>query len=75
MSDKQKREAQELLARRFPGSKVDVMDDNAYAGWIRVSHIKHFFGIHTYIPTERWDKETDSVRYVGECCWLCDARR
>ena len=56
----------------------DRMSDWQFRIWEFTSKVKHLFGRHTYVPSERWDfnEETGEamVGFEGVVCWLCDAR-
>jgi hypothetical protein len=51
--------------------KRDRMDDLTYRFWDAAATVRHWFGFHTMVPTERWDLDAGSIQFVGRTCWKC----
>jgi hypothetical protein len=43
--------------------------------WNQWAQIKHVLRVHTFVALEEWDPEADAMQYIGEICWVCEARR
>lgn len=69
----QEREIEEVMAKRW-GGKVRPWNTTRYHRWLLMVKLKHVFGVHTYIPIERWDIERDTISYEGLLCWECERR-
>lgn len=57
------------------GNGEQRMSDWGYFWWDLKATVRHWFGHHTMIPSETWQKDPDRrLRIVktGERCWKCE---
>lgn len=59
-----------MLNKRFPNHSL--MPAQNIDRWLWIQRVKHVVGIHTYVEVERWDRERDTIQFVGLRCWFCD---
>ena len=50
-----------------------TMTDLEFAWWQLKRRILHWFGQHSWIPIEHWDKPENGgmVEIIGYSCWFC----
>lgn len=46
-------------------------EEARFSLWDLVARVKHFVGIHTWVPTEEWDTERGTIQFIGDQCWMC----
>lgn len=51
------------------------MTDTQYGVWNVWAHVKHLIGIHTWVPSERWQLEEGLIEIIGYACWVCPATK
>ena len=59
----------EAIAKSAGGRIVqpDLLDAVEYV-WC---HVKHWFGVHTFIDVYHWDVDSGQVSYIGQECRRC----
>lgn len=55
--------------------KSAKMTDRQFAFWNARAKILHFFGVHSWVPSERWMLEEGLIEIVGYVCWVCPATK
>jgi hypothetical protein len=58
-------------------NRKKAMTDRQFYWWRFTSKIKHWFGIHAWVPLEDWKHVEDHgfIEIIGYSCWHCPARK
>jgi hypothetical protein len=70
-------EAVDRFLKQYAPNGEERMGDLEFTWWNTKAHVRHWFGVHTLVASEVWQKTEEGLLRVvkrGSKCWLCDYR-